>query len=276
MNITEATIEESVEGVSVIVPDGAELSTCVKMPSVDPNARWNAVIGKGARATLCETDIRASEIIVEEGAELELISLQMTEHPTQDALTKKIILRDGARVRLFTGLFDSVNIEVIGEMRGNKTTFENHVMYFASAKQKIRMLLNAEHHGVNTMSRTLVRGVAVQNGHAAFAGGINIHQTGSQADGVLDHEGLLLSQKSRIDSLPGLEIGTDDVKASHASAVHYIRPEQLFYLQTRGISSEAGRKMIVQGFLESMLATVREEHMLEQIHALVKERQELV
>lgn len=272
----EAKIEQSVEGVNVIVPEGATLETCVTMPSVDADARWNAVVEKGAKATLCETDIRASEIIVEEDAELELVCLQATEHPSQNPITKKIILKDGARARVFTGMFESMDVKIVGEMTGRNTVYENHVMYFASGRQQIRMELNAEHIGTNTMSRTLVRGCAVEKGHANFAGSINIHQTGSKADGVLDHEGLLLAKKARIDSLPGLEIGTDDVQASHASATHFIRPEQLFYLQSRGISETDSRKMIVQGFLESMLATVSEEHMLEQIHALVEERQTLV
>jgi len=133
--------------------------------------------------------------------------------------------------------------------------------------------LNAEHIGKNTMSRTLVRGVAVDSGHADFAGSINIHQTGSQTDGHLAHEGLLMSKKAQINSLPGLQIDTDDVKASHSSAVHYIRPEQLFYLQSRGIDDASARKMIVAGFLEEMLATVREPELLSEIHQMVQNKQ---
>jgi len=173
-------------------------------------------------------------------------------------------------------LFDSVDITITGVMEGNHSTYENHVMYFGIKHQSINMLLNAEHIGKNTMSRTLVRGVALENAHADFAGSINIHQTGGGADGYLQHEGLLLSKKARIDSLPGLEVGTDDVKASHGSAVHYIRPEQLFYLQSRGIGIPEAKKLIVSGFLEEMLATVRESSMLKQIHSLVDERKQLI
>ncbi len=269
------TIEQSAHGPAILVQKGKEITDSIEVPHTEPDQRWNAVIGEGAKATMCERDIRDSEIIVEAGAQLDLISLQADVHPG-DEITKNIILHDNAIVRVFTGLFNTANVKIVGMLEGNKSVFENHIMYVGSSKQQIKMLLNSEHVGKETMARTLVRGVAFEQAHCDFAGSINIHQTGSGTDGHLEHEGLLLSQKARIDALPGLEIGTDDVKAAHSSAIHYIRPEQLFYLHTRGIDTPTAKQMIVAGFLETMLATVREEVMLKEIHTLVEQKKELL
>lgn len=228
-------------------------------------------IKPNTQSTITENALKANTIIVEEGAQLDLICIQVED--AVEPLQKRIILKTNAVARVFTGLFASVDVEIVGELEGDHTTYENHVMYFVHNTENARMVLNTEHKGKNTMSRTLVRGVATDSGQADFKGSINIHQTGAGADGFLQHEGLLLSKKARINSLPGLEIGTDDVKASHGSAVHYIQPEQLFYLQSRGIETPEAKRMIVAGFLEEMLATVRESAMLQEIHTVVADRQ---
>lgn len=272
----EIQIEKTVEGITLVIPERYEGKTCVVMPKVDSEQHWNAVVGAHSRVTLCERDIQASEIIVEEGAQLDLISLQTVAHPSPHSVTKTVILRNNAVVRMFTGLFDSANVRIVGKLDGDHTVFENHVLYFGSGKQSMRMNLASVHAGKNTMSRTLVRGVAVESAHADMAGTIQILESGVGTDAHLAHEGLLLSKRARIDSLPGLEIATDDVKATHSSAVHYVRPEQLFYLQSRGIDPLTAKQMIVRGFLEEMLATVREPDILESISEQMNAKELLV
>jgi len=272
----EIHIEKTVEGITLVIPERYEGKTCVVMPKVDSEQHWNAVVGAHSRVTLCERDIHASEIIVEEGAQLDLISLQTVVHPSPHSILKTVILRNNAVVRMFTGLFDSAHVRIVGKLNGDQSVFENHVLYFGSGKQTMRMNLAAEHVGKNTMSRTLVRGVAVESSHADMAGTIQIMQSGSGTDAHLAHEGLLLSKRARIDSLPGLEIATDDVKATHSSAVHFVRPEQLFYLQSRGIDPLTAKQMIVRGFLEEMLATVREPDILESISEQMNAKELLV
>lgn len=272
----QVTIEQSAHGPAVLVPAGYDSPACIEMPAADPDQRWNAVIQAGARAVLYERDLRQSEIIVEAGAQLDLVALQADEHPTKHEVVKTIILHDHAVVRLFTGLFGSATVKIVGDLSGNQSVFENHVIYFGSGSQAMRMELNAIHRGRQTMSRTLVRGVALDRAHADFSGTIVIEQTGAGTDGHLEHEGLLLSRRARIDSLPGLEIGTNDVRATHASAVHYIRPEQLFYLQSRGIEPVSAKRMIVTGFLDEMLATVHEPGLLAEVRGLVNARQDFI
>jgi Fe-S cluster assembly scaffold protein SufB len=269
-------IDKTNAGVTLIIPERHEAKTCVVMPGLDADQKWNAIVGAYSRVTLCERDIRESEIIVEEGAQLDLLCLQTAAHPTPHVMHKNIILRNNAVVRVFTGLFDSAQIEITGRLEGSASVFENHVMYFGSAKQRMGMKLAAVHSGKGTMSRTLVRGVAVENAHADMDGTIQILESGSGTDAHLAHEGLLLSRKARIDSLPGLEIGTNDVKATHSSAIHFVRPEQMFYLQVRGVDALTAKQMIIRGFLEEMLATVREEDILKTIDEHVTAKEQLV
>jgi len=60
---------------------------------------------------------------------------------------------------------------------------------------------------------------------------------------------LLLSEKSRAEAIPGLEVLADDVKAAHGAASAPIDKEQIYYLSSRGLSSQESSSLIVEGFL---------------------------
>lgn len=274
--MTKLRIEKQIEGVALITPEGLQMKKCADIPTLESDQTWRATVGSGSHVMLCEEDLRASEIIVEAGGQLDLICLQSAEHPTQHELRKRIIIHEHAAVRVFTALFDSVNVTVEAELRGDHAAYDHQVIYFGSGKQRMRLRLNSNHTGTRTQSRTMIRGVALQNVHVDFSGSIDIAQTGSGTNGRLEHEGLLLSRKARIDSIPGFNINTDDVQAIHSSAVHFVRPEQLFYLQSRGVEYVAAQQMIVTGFLESLLARVHEERMLTSITELIEARKELI
>jgi Fe-S cluster assembly protein SufB/Fe-S cluster assembly protein SufD len=62
----------------------------------------------------------------------------------------------------------------------------------------------------------------------------------------------LLDKDAKSDSIPGLEIFTNDVKATHSASVAQIDEEQIFYLNTRCLSHSEAERVIVEGFLEPL------------------------
>lgn len=234
------------------------------------------IIEEEARVILSTHVLTSCTIEIGASAELEFLALENSSSTTNTPVIQNVVLSDNARARFFTGIFSSLDLRITATLSGNKTVFENHALYFGSAADSIALTYLSEHHGKETMSRTIVHGVAAEKSHISFTGSINIHQTGSGTDGFLGHEGILLGEKARIDALPGLEIGTDDVKATHTSAIHYISPEQLFYLQSRGMNETEGKQLIITGFLESILSTVTDDALKSSIHALIEERQKMI
>ncbi|EPJ23147.1 hypothetical protein CP08DC60_1084B, partial [Chlamydia psittaci 08DC60] len=82
-----------------------------------------------------------------------------------------------------------------------------------------------------------------------FEGGIHITSQGVFSDAYQKHDTLLLSDDACVTTFPRLEILTDDVKASHGAAVGPLDPQQIFYMQSRGMTREEAQKKLVQGFL---------------------------
>lgn len=221
--------------------------------------------------TLVHKSIKSCRIIVEEGATLNLITLQLS--PAAESAQREIVLHTGASVKLFTALFDSTDVTTNATLEGNNAQYDHAVLYFGSAKQKISIVTNSTHTGKETLARTRVRGVVIDSAQVNFRGTINVEHGGSTNGSSLAHEGILLSKKGRIDALPGLEVATNDVKAAHSSAVHYIRPEQLFYLQTRGIPETEARKLIVAGFTQELLNELQDATVITQLETTLEKKQ---
>jgi Fe-S cluster assembly protein SufD len=65
---------------------------------------------------------------------------------------------------------------------------------------------------------------------------------------------LTLSHGAWAESVPNLDIETNDVKCSHASTVGPIDEDQLFYLESRGVHPDVAQRLVVLGFFDEVLA----------------------
>ena len=66
----------------------------------------------------------------------------------------------------------------------------------------------------------------------------------------------MLDRTAKVDAIPGLEIKTNDVKASHSATVSRVTEEDLFYFGSRGIAEREARRMFVEGFLGELVAKI--------------------
>ena len=77
----------------------------------------------------------------------------------------------------------------------------------------------------------------------------------------------MLDEDSEFSTKPELEIYADDVKCSHGSTSGNIDTNALHYLKTRGIKEKEAIKMIVKGFLESVLKEIKNEEIQKAIES---------
>lgn len=109
------------------------------------------------------------------------------------------------------------------------------------------------HDAPSTKSFALYRGVVLDEAHTIYQGLIKVTERAKGTDAYLTNNNLLLSDEARADSIPSLNISTDEVKCSHGSTTGKVDPVQLFYLQSRGMSFSEARAMLVEGFVEEVL-----------------------
>lgn len=111
-----------------------------------------------------------------------------------------------------------------------------------------RVVIN--HRAAHTKSQCQYMGLATDNSVATFNGRIFMQTTAQHASATLRNPNLLLSPAARINTKPELEIYANNVKCTHGATVGKIDPQQMLYLQSRGLSENLARRLITTGFLK--------------------------
>ncbi|NEQ32955.1 MAG: Fe-S cluster assembly protein SufD, partial [Leptolyngbya sp. SIO4C5] len=107
--------------------------------------------------------------------------------------------------------------------------------------------------------------------HAVFSGKVYVPREAQQTSAAQLNRNLLLSDKSRVDTKPQLEIIADNVKCAHGATVSQLEPDEIFYLQSRGISAAQAQRLLIYGFameiIEKIAVTSLRESLTERITA---------
>jgi hypothetical protein len=122
--------------------------------------------------------------------------------------------------------------------------------YIASPKEHLYMHYKTIHSGFpGGESRIMVHGIGLDQSYSNFYGNITIGQKAAKTTAHLEEHCLLFSPSAKHDTMPTLQIDTNDVVASHSASTTQINEDELFYMATRGLPKTWATKMILQSFL---------------------------
>src|SRR6185369_16268751 len=116
------------------------------------------------------------------------------------------------------------------------------------------------HAAPNTTSNIFAKSISKDGGRGSYRGLLEIAK-GAHSKVVCD--ALLLDEHSRSDTYPTIRISEDDVNVGHEATVSKVGEDQLFYLQSHGLSEEEASKMIVNGFIEPITKELPMEYAVE-------------
>ena len=105
-------------------------------------------------------------------------------------------------------------------------------------------------------SRQLHKCIADGRAHAVFNGRVMVRPGAQHTDSRQSSRNLLLNGRAQVDTQPQLEIFADDVKCTHGATVGQLDPEEVFYLQSRGLSESVARKLLTYAFGAEILDRV--------------------
>ena len=105
-----------------------------------------------------------------------------------------------------------------------------------------------DHAKPNAVSRQMHKCIVGGGAHAVFNGKIKVRQGAQRTDSRQSSRNLLLTGKAHVDTKPQLEIFADDVKCTHGATIGQLDNEEVFYLQSRGLSETAARNMLTYAF----------------------------
>ncbi|HZR98587.1 MAG TPA: Fe-S cluster assembly protein SufD [Chloroflexota bacterium] len=129
-----------------------------------------------------------------------------------------------------------------------------------------------DHVAPHATSDLLFKTALKDKARAVFVGLIHVHREAQQTDAYLANRNLLLSETAKADAIPRLEIEANDVRCTHGATVAPVDPEQVFYLETRGLPHDDAERMIVEGFFEPILAEIPAESIRERMREAISEK----
>ncbi len=132
-------------------------------------------------------------------------------------------------------------------------------LYIASHNQHVDNHTVIDHAKPHCHSNELYKGVLDNKAKAVFSGKIHVRQIAQKTDAVQSNQNLLLSENAIVDTKPQLEIFAVDVKCTHGGTVGQIDEEGVFYLQSRGLSKDQARNMMIQAFAGEVTHKVKLE-----------------
>lgn len=149
---------------------------------------------------------------------------------------------------------DYVRARTEARLSGQGGSTKQVALYFAGDNQMHDFRTIQDHDAPRTTSDLLFKGAVQDTAASVYTGLIKIrkHAHGTQADQT--NRNLTLSEGAWAESVPNLDIETNDVKCSHASTVGPIDEEQRFYLESRGVRPEIAERLVVLGFFEEVIA----------------------
>ena len=187
-------------------------------------------------------------------AQLDVTTLQMMDQHAVTFSTRRTDLGQDAKVNWYSGLFGSMlsRYKIEYFLNGTGASSNDSEVIFGNNEQSFDIQTNVTHDSPSTEGRVVEKSILRNASKSLFKGMIRINENASKSNSFLSGRSILLDKDAKSDAIPGLEIFTNDVKATHSASVAQLDEEQIFYLKTRCLSHEEAERTIVEGFLEPL------------------------
>ena len=193
-------------------------------------------------------------VSVGQNSQLDGTTLQMMEQSAVNFSTRKSIIDQDGKVNWYLGLFGAMlsRYRIDYYLNGTGASVNDTEVIFGNNEQSFDIFSKVTHEKPSTEGKVIEKSILKDKSKSLFKGMIRINEKASKSNSFLSGRSILLDKGAKSDAIPGLEIFTNDVKATHSSSVAQIDEEQIFYLQTRCLSRKEAERIIIEGFLEPL------------------------
>ncbi len=205
------------------------------------------------------------EIIVKKNARVRYTTIQNWSNNVYNLVTKRATCAEGATMEWIDGNIGSkVTMKYPAVyLLGEHSKGETLSVAFAGEGQHQDAGAKMVHQAPNTSSTIVSKSVARGGGRTSYRGLVQVMEGAHGSKSTVRCDALLVDQISRSDTYPYVDVREDDVQMGHEATVSKVSADQLFYLQSRGLTEEEAMAMIVRGFVEPIARELPMEYALE-------------
>jgi Fe-S cluster assembly protein SufD len=128
-----------------------------------------------------------------------------------------------------------------------------------------------DHSKPHCTSHQLHKCIANGSAESIFNGKIFVRRDAQQTNAFQENRNLQLSSKATVFTKPQLEIFADDVKCSHGATIGQLSEDEMFYLKSRGLTSQRARQLLVHGFALDVIENIPVPSLRDQLEINVKD-----
>ncbi len=260
----------------------------------------NEVIQDPIKITLQDDNNESLKIVVEENASVKLIleiasndvaknTYKLNLEAKQNAQVKYLLVaelesKNALLDHYFTAQKDA-KLDLVGGFVSNIIDAKMHVdLMGQGAEVKMRAVaVSSDEHSQNidvlivhqapdTFGDMTNIGIANKRGKIILNGVEKIKKGMKRANAFQTLKGIITSDDAKVEVNPILLIDEFDVQAGHGATVGKIEEDQLYYLQSRGLSRSEAEKLIINGFLTPIIDEIDDEPLKERFVGLVNSR----
>ena len=242
------------------------------------------VVEEGAEATvLAESNSNADsngfhcgaiELFVGDRANLRYVNLQDWGQKVWHFAHQKAIVGRDANLQWTVGALGSklakVNQHVA--LRGDRANVQVNGAIFTENRQHLSYHTLQHHENPDCTSDFLYKSALQDSSRTVWRGMIEVDNAAQRTDGYQRNDNLILSEKARADSIPGLEIEADDVRCTHGSTSGRVDEELIFYAQCRGFTRKEAVRAVVTGFFQQVFDRITIESVREALALAIARR----
>ncbi len=148
-------------------------------------------------------------------------------------------------------------------LRGDDAVGEFYSVAVTRGRQQADTGTKMIHIGKNTRSTVVSKGISAGEGSNAYRGLVKVLAGADNARNYTQCDSLLMGSRCAAHTFPYLEVKNDSAQVEHEATTGKIGDDQLFYLQSRGLSAEDAVNMIVNGFCKEVFKELPMEFAVE-------------
>ncbi|MFZ2150607.1 MAG: SufD family Fe-S cluster assembly protein [Candidatus Absconditicoccaceae bacterium] len=169
-----------------------------------------------------------------------------------DKLNKKIVLESDSNVKYLV-ISRGSNIDLDFISSGDGAKFEIYGIFFSKNKEEIIGNISIDLKNSGSNADVYLLSLMGNEAIIKVKGNIDIQKGIKSVNGHLLEENIILGEKIRVNTLPILNVSSNDVSAGHGARIQKLDSEKLFYMMSKGLSDKKSKQIIIKGYIDYIL-----------------------
>ena len=215
-----------------------------------------------------------SEVVAHDGAKVNYSSITNQPGQKRGTILRRGLTYKDSLINWNVAAMDEADVyhDNTTNILGDGSEANLKIVTLGVKEQKTYFNSEVVNQGLSSKGDILQHGVLLDRSHIVFNGVGFIVKGATGSNAYQSSRMLTLSSEAKADANPMLLIDENDVMAGHGASLGRIDEEQLYYLQSRGLTRKESSRLLVHGFLSPVISELTVDKIKELVTVLIDEK----